>query len=208
MQGQGLSEQEIVQNLQGQGLSPLEISQALEQTKIKKAIELVENEMQPSVLESEETLPQEEQTPEYIYPTPQAYSQYQEYQPYNVSAETTTEIAEQIFEEKISKIKKEIGNISELKLMLNKKIENIDERLKKIEEIIDRLQASIIGKIGSYGSSLDEIKQEMGMMQESFSKALNPLIDRTRKTSDNFDEAKEIKPRKSKKSDGFESFLR
>ena len=75
--------------------------------------------------------------------------------------------------------------------------------MKKIENIIEQLQATILGKIGSYGESIDDIKNEMGMMQESFSKALGPLIDRSREKSE-----KPAKRKPARKSDGFEHYLR
>ena len=40
--------------------------------------------------------------------------------------------------------------------------------MKRIESIIDKLQSSILEKVGSYGSNLDSIKKEMSMMQDSF----------------------------------------
>ena len=75
--------------------------------------------------------------------------------------------------------------------MTGKRIDNIDDRLKKIEEVIDLLQKAIINKIGSFGDNIEQIKEEMGMMQESFSKAL-PNMPKDKK----------------RRSDGFEHYLR
>jgi len=180
--------------------------------------EIPQGEMQPSVMEQVAQVPTtpqapapEAETPEYVYPTPQPqYPEYQEYQPYQVvSSETMTEIAEQITEEKMDKIKKEITSLSNFRTTIERRTKDIDERLKKIEEIIDRLQATILGKIGSYGQNLQDIKKEMEMMQESFSKALPPLLDKTKT-----EEAETEKPTKRKtaggkrRGDDFESYLR
>jgi len=226
---QGLTNEQIIQGLQEQGFSPLEINQAIEQVNIKTAVSqnnldnnAVGAEMQPSIAEypaypTESPLPmpepqqQEEiQALEYAYPTPQlqaspqAYQTYQEYQPYS-SSESITEIAEQIAEEKFNLIKKEIGNISEFKTISNKKLENFDERLKRIEEIIDKLQATIIGKIGNFSQNVQDIKEEMGMMQESFSKALNPLVEKSRGKASQEEKAE---TKHKRKSNGFEHYLR
>jgi len=152
-----------------------------------------------------EPAPVVEETPEYIYPTPQAY--YPEYQPYQPQAETetVTEIAEQIVDEKLNKLKKELSLFSNFKTTAERKIKNIDERLKKIEEIIDKLQASIIGKIGSYGQSLQDIKKEMFLMQESFSKALPGF--KKPKTKITTAKKKQVKKTGKKKS-GIEHYLR
>lgn len=237
MQDQGMNDEQIAQKLQEQGFSPLDINQSLEQARIKSAVSSADeypiptpnNEMQPSVMEmpqeqeqypiseieqlQQTQQPQTQQTQEYTpqYPPYPQYQQYQEYQPYQANTETITEIAEQIAQEKISALKKNLGNIEELKLKTERKIENIDERLKKIESIIDKLQAAILNKIGNYGENIEDIKEEMKMMQESFSKALNPLIDRAREKQikEEGQGTKEGKQeRKQKKSDGFENYLR
>ena len=158
--------------------------------------------MQPSVMEQPET-EQPQQAEQYIYQTPQP--QYAEYQPYqSASPETITEIAEQITEEKTAKIKKALSSLEEFKAISLKKIEKIDERLKRIEDIIDKLQISILGKISSYGESIENIRDEMSIMQESFSKALPQLIGKPKKQ----EEPKEEKREKHKKSSAIEHYLR
>ena len=84
------------------------------------------------------------------------------------------EIADQIFSEKIKKIQKQLDATSEAAIVLQTKTENISERLKKIESIIDKLQIAILEKVGSYGQNLESIKKEMSMMQDSFSKMVSP----------------------------------
>ncbi|MBU4308241.1 MAG: hypothetical protein KJ566_00390 [Nanoarchaeota archaeon] len=113
-------------------------------------------------------------------PAPQTQEEYypQEnygstgYDDYNsgTNTDTTIEISEQVFEEKIKKTNKKITELTEFKNLAETKIENISERLKRIETIIDKLQISILEKIGSYGENLGSIKKEMSMMQDSFGK--------------------------------------
>lgn len=220
LQGQGMQEEDIIQALRENGISELEINQALEQSKIKAAVgEGYENQeepfpqeqqeaMQPSMMapapqpENYSPVQQEQQAPaqeeQYMYPTPQPYSQgYQEYQPYQEnSTETISEISEQIAEEKLSRLKQEIGNIAVLKSNIERKTKDLDERLKRIEEIIDRLQAGIMGRIGMYGENIQDIKKEMQLMQESFSKAL-PHYER--KSSEDKIISKQVKKTPSKK---------
>ena len=219
LQEQGLSESDIIQNLQEQGFSPREINDAIEQAKIKVAVQDTETgEMQPSVLEQESPVPEQTQEiqeasgqQEYA-PYPQQYQQYpqptyQEYQSYQPASETITEIAEQITDEKISALKNELSQVQDFKLTATRKVEDLNERLRKIEDIIDKLQAAIIGKIGSFSSNIQDIKDEMGMMQESFSKVLNPLVEKAKSARKERQEpVKEA--RKTKKSDGFEHYLR
>ncbi|MEK6832493.1 MAG: hypothetical protein AABY32_00470 [Nanoarchaeota archaeon] len=88
----------------------------------------------------------------------------------NYNADTFIEIAEQVFLERIKKEQKQIAALNEFATLAETKISNDHERIKRIEEIIDKLQVAILEKIGSYGRNLDSIKNEMGMMQESFGK--------------------------------------
>ncbi len=118
-----------------------------------------------------EQLPQEGYA--YQYPA----QQYQEYSYAQPDTGTMTEIAEQIVNEKLQKIEKQISEITSFKTETSGKINNTDERLRRIEMLIDRLQASILGKIGEYGRNISDLKDEMLSTQDSFSKILNPLTE-------------------------------
>jgi hypothetical protein len=89
--------------------------------------------------------------------------------------DTIIEISEQVFSEKIKKEQKQINSLNEFATLIETRITNDHERLKRIESIIDKLQIAILEKIGSYGKNLESIKSEMGMMQESFEKMVPVL---------------------------------
>lgn len=162
-----------------------------------------EEEMQPSIMPSGEApqpiIPGRNETSEEVYtpteetyapqqqytqPTtdyqprtqePQYYPQTETYQEYTPTgnADTMIEIADQVFSEKIRKLQKVIETTSETAILLQNKFENLSERVKKIENIIDKLQIAILEKVGSYGQNLESIKKEMTMMQDSFSKVIS-----------------------------------
>lgn len=140
----------------------------------------------PAPSPSYPTYQYQESQPYYSSQYPyQEYSYYQTYeQPYqqyqSQSTEMITELTEQIVEEKINEIRKKILELFSFKTLLEKKVENIDERLKKIENMFQELQLKILDKVSSYSQNLDIIKKEMEMMQDSFSKIVNPLIDLAR----------------------------
>ncbi|MBX4211932.1 hypothetical protein KW787_00550 [Candidatus Pacearchaeota archaeon] len=133
--------------------------------------------MQPSMMNVAPSQAQEQ--PEYAaQPQYQAYQQNyaQEapgqqydysYQP-SVSPDTIAEISEQIVSEKIFAIKKEFEKTMDMKTIFESKIEFIDERLKRIEKIIDRLQLSILQKVGEYTTNVEDIKKELVETQKSF----------------------------------------
>lgn len=228
-QQQGVSDEQISTSLMEQGYNPKEINDAISQSKIKAAVEnenaqntVIQSQnqdMQPSVMEEQVPTPQQESEAYQALQPQQDYSQYQEYaQQPAFSTETITEIAEQVITERLNKTKKQIENISEFKAITESKISSVDERLRRIESVIEKLQMAILEKIGTYGQSMQEIRDEMGTMQESFSKVINPLMDRTRTRIKNMEvneapeeiipETTEERPRKSKKKPDFEDYLR
>jgi hypothetical protein len=203
MKEQGLSDGDIITELSQQGVSPREISDALKQAQIKYAISNMGDnteEMQPSIM-SEENVPSPNDFNEQVYvprtyeegqyapqevypPSPSEYPEqqqyyapaegYEQYGMAGVDTNTVMEIADQVFSDKIRAIQKQVEDITESSLLLQTKMENFSDRLKKIEVIIDKLQIAILEKVGSYGRNLESVRKEMSMMQDSFSKMLSP----------------------------------
>ena len=149
---------------------------------------VADNNMYPSIMQPQEEQTEQSQnqeTPNEQYYEPQSYPDQQspqydsqqyssQYQPYqsSVSPETISEIAEQIASEKISPISTKIENLISSKTTSESKIQNIQERLERIEKIIDRLQLSIIQKVGDYMNDVSDLKKELIETQKSF-KALH-----------------------------------
>jgi|TARA_B100001971_G_C18221098_1_gene557247 hypothetical protein len=139
--------------------------------------------------QSPEVYPPETQDP-YYGQTPQAYSADTYYPPqYSADNETISEIAEQIASEKINEYTKKTGDIASFQNQIQEKVSDIDERLKRIEGGIDKLQQAVIGKIGEFGESTGAIHKDLDNLHGTVSKLMNPLID-------NYKELKKI----SKKS--------
>ena len=193
MQNQGVPDDEIVSRLHEQGVSPKEINDALNQSQIKRAVAdegynpSGQNPPAPSQQYQENYFPQTQESPEYSgqenYPQ-QEYIQPQEgyeqegygYSSGGSDTDTIIEISEQVFSEKIKKIQKQVDLTNEFRTLAQNKIDNLSERLKRIESMIDKLQMTILGEIGSYGDNLESIKKEMSMMQDSFGKVVNQAV--------------------------------
>lgn len=203
MKNQGMAEDQIIQELQEQGVSPQKINDALNQSQIKKAVSDYDNseEYSPSADNPEiaPPIPQEESPSGYYQQTKdiseQSYAPFQEdqnqypqtgyenYAGYQEEAggsysDTVIEISEQVFSEKIKKIQKQIDGLNEFKALAETKIKSSESSLKRIESILDKLQIAILERIGSYGKNLEGIKKEMSMMQDSFGKIINPVLDK------------------------------
>lgn len=191
MKRQGIPDEQIISELKQSGISPKEINDALKQAQIKNAVTDYGDEMQPSMMAQGEVPTPNQPSQTYQpgnYESAQQAIPQQEYQPqeqqyyapgvaaeYSAEMDTDTiiEVADQIVSEKTKKIQEQLENTSEIAALLKTKTENISERLKKIETIIDNLQIAILEKVGSYGQNLENIKKEMSMMQDSFSKMVS-----------------------------------
>lgn len=186
MRQEGKEESEIIRSLQEQGISPKEIQDTLSQSQIKQAIseQPPTPETQSNYPTTQEYTPQPEYSPETYAPSPQSYSepQYaeQSYQPQtydetsyaSTGTESMMEIAEQVASEKVKEIKIQIEKIMEFATLTNTKIESLQERIKRIEATMDKLQLSVLDKVGSYGKDLSSIKNEMEMIENNFSKII------------------------------------
>ena len=138
------------------------------------------------------------------YAPEQSYYQYQ-YAPQTAGGisdtDTMIEIAEQVFAEKSRQLQKKIDDLVEFKTLNQVKIDDFSNRLKRIEAIIDDLQTSILEKVGMYGKGLENVKKEMNMIEDSFSKMVDKIMDKTNeRPHHNTDTGKTITVRKSRKT--------
>ncbi len=132
---------------------------------------------------------QYQQFQEYAPQAEQQYQQFQEYAPQAgyqyqnaggmIDTDTMIEVSEQVFSEKNRPLQKKIEDMNEFRALAQTNIDHISERLKKIEAIIDRLQASILEKVGGYGQGIESVRKEMNMMQDSFSKMVNNIAEKS-----------------------------
>ena len=246
---QGGTEPQIIEYLRQEGISPREIEEALSQSKIKSAInmeqqyqkqpdsipqpdsprETMRPSMSPMEYQQSRNLQQTQIQEPIEYEQNQVYGQpqeqyapqyYEEYAPPQVSdVETMSDIAEQIYEEKTSEIRKQISEFTKFKDSLLLEVERINERLVRIENVFNELQVAILKKIGEYGEGVQNIEKEIKTTQNSFSKLVNPLTDNIRELQKITGlKTESISPQKTKvnpestptKKDkiGFEDYLR
>tara|TARA_Y100000034_G_C6847533_1_gene384073 strand:- start:29 stop:907 length:879 start_codon:yes stop_codon:yes gene_type:complete len=188
--------------------------------------------MSPSIMPQQETqqvqqLPQpphpdqsiQQNNQPVVYEQNQPYPEYQpigseeSYEPYQeyssgVDIETITDLANQIIEDKMQKMKKEMITFSKVSRNMEAQTNELKRRLEKIENTIEALQMSIIKKIGDYGEDIKKISKELDATQDSFSKMVDPIMDKERKKIQNPSKEEKSKPPKTKKSDSFEDYLR
>ena len=75
-----------------------------------------------------------------------------------------------------------LAGLIEFKTLIGAKVDRIDERLNRIESIIDQLQTMLMRKATEQEQNIEDIKTEMIGMQKGFGKIINPLVDKSRET--------------------------
>lgn len=185
MRQAGMQDSEIILKLQEQKVPYRAISEAMSQSKIKQAVEAQEEPLppmpsdmqaqqqnyqqaQPEISQEYSEYPQQEMPPQQSEYEQQNY----EYAPGSISSDTIMEISEQVVSEKLSDVRKKLENMSLFKTELETKTEAIEDRLKRIEKIIDALQASVLRKVGDYVTNVEDIKKELIESQKTLAKAI------------------------------------
>lgn len=128
---------------------------------------------------------------DYYTQNPQAYEQYGYYpQQGGYDTDTITEIAEQVVAEKFEEFEGKTGDLVTFKNLTEEKLNDLSDRLKRMENSIEKLQQAIIGKIGEFGESTAAIHNDLDNLHGTMSKLMNPLVD-------NYNELKKLNSGKS-----------
>jgi hypothetical protein len=184
MQQQGMSDEDIVATLAQEGVNPADINDAIGKSNIKSAVyqEPAPGEQLPAEGYPQDQMPQQPMPPAGGgMPMPPAGGGYGGQFVQGMSSETVTEIAEQIISEKLTAVTKSITTIDVFRDNVQRIVNSLDERLKQVESVIDELKSAIIKKFGEVGENVEAIKNEMGMVQDSFSKVVKPWTEQAAK---------------------------
>ncbi|MEK6842734.1 MAG: hypothetical protein AABX84_02865, partial [Nanoarchaeota archaeon] len=187
MRNQGINDDEIVRTLQEHGVTPKAISDAFGQAQIKQAVtdeftppepqagQFPEQQYTPKTQEADAGYAQQEYQPyqQQQYSPQQGYEE--SYSPGGLDTSTVIEISEQVFNEKIQKMQKQLKEVSDFKSLAEGKLESLTDKVKRMEHLMDTLQVEILEKIGSYGRNVEHVKKELDMVQDSFAKMVPSL---------------------------------
>lgn len=144
---------------------------------------------------------------------PQNYEPYNDYYSQGFDIETIKDISSQVIEDKLSDLQKEIDSVIKLRTNIKFKIQSMENRIAKLEAIIEQLQYSIIKKIGEYGEKIENISNEMQFTQSSFAKLINPIFENQKEKLNKKEETDKKQKKQIKKTEeddigGFEKFVR
>ncbi len=161
MRQQGLTNNQIIQNLQRLGYDSDQIFNAINQADIKGGITntpLEDFGAQPAAPE----------------PIPSIRAETEDY---GVDKERIEEVAEAIIDEKWDELVKNINKIIEWKNKSESKISSLEQQFKDLKNDFDKLHQAVIGKIGEYDQNILNVGTEIKVMEKVFQKVLPTLTE-------------------------------
>lgn len=98
-----------------------------------------------------------------------------DYQPYQeaISSDIVTEVAEQVVSERLAGLQERLEKAIDFRTTADARLTALEDRLVRIEQIMDRLQMSLLQRMGEYVQDVRDVKQELQETQKTF-KALVP----------------------------------
>lgn len=154
MQGQGLTNNQIVQALQRQGYDTATIMDALSQADAKHGVE-------PFAPAPHEEMPVPQQQPQA---PPQR-------------SEAFEEIAEHIVDEKWQEFTRELGKVGEWRDSVNSRLDRLEQGVMDMKSDLENLHRGILTKIGDYDKNLLDVGTEIKAMEKVFQKVLPTLTE-------------------------------
>ncbi len=171
MRQQGLSNNQIIQNLQRAGYSNTQIFDAMNQADAKMAVEST----QPGFMQSNpETHTQElfTQPPEEIPNMPQNQGVQYPMNNFSDNQVKVEELVEAIIEEKWSELVRDVNKIVDWKNKVESKLSEMESKLESLRESFSDLNRAVISKVNDYDRHILEVGSDIKAMEKVFSKVL------------------------------------
>lgn len=183
---EGRTEQEVIFGLEQKGVSAEEIREALSQARIKEAVDTSSQgygqgeagdygpaAAMPEYQEGYSST--EGDYGAYSAPAPglAPSAEYSAYSSGAVGSDVLQEMAEQAVAEKLSSLKNKIDAALDFRALAETKISYLDERVKRMEKIIDRIEVSVLQKMGEQAGAVGDIRNEIIETQKSFKSLLD-----------------------------------
>lgn len=97
--------------------------------------------------------------------------------------EDIEKIAEDIVDEKWTKLVGELNEIKNWKEAINEQVKEVKDAVSKLDSKLGDVQKAILGKVGEYNSSLKDVNVELKAMSKVFEKILPTFTDNIKKLS-------------------------
>lgn len=177
MRNQGLSNNQVIQNLQREGYSNTQIFDAMNQADTKMAVEG----MQPAA-DMLPANPQNSASGDGLFTQSPVQTQDQSTMPlgnnesipsgFGDNQVKVEELVEAIIEEKWDELLKDVNKIVSWKNKVETRISEIEVKVDHLKENFTDLQRAVIGKVNDYDKHILEVGSELKAMEKVFSKVL------------------------------------
>lgn len=162
MRAQGLSNNQIIQEMQSQGFNPEQIFDGMNK--------LDSGNMPAGPLNPTPNMqPQEMPMPDIAADNPPPESANMGF---DLNKDKIEEMAEAIIDEKWEELVKSINKIIEWKDDMESKVNKIEQEIKDLKANFNQLHSSIIGKIHEYDKNIVNVGTEVKAMEKVFEKVL------------------------------------
>ena len=180
MKQQGLTNNQIIQNLQRAGYTNTQIFDAMNQADTKMAVEgaqpgmlqqaPVEEQQQPQPSQEMFTQPPSD-IPSSTFTSPVSTSEFSQ-SSYTDNQVQTEELVEAIIEEKWSELIKDVNKIVEWKNKMESKISELESQFESLKDSFSDLNKAVVGKVNDYDKHILEVGSDIKAMEKVFSKVL------------------------------------
>lgn len=177
MRQQGLSNNQVIQNLQREGYSNTQVFDAMNQADTKMAVEG----MQPMPgVSNGANVSSNDASAGLFTQAPVEQTNFEPSQPVNNNQPIfqdseqvkVEELVEAIIEEKWNELLKDVNKIVTWKNKVELRISEIEVKLDHLKESFSDLQRGVIGKVNDYDKHILEVGSEIRAMEKVFSKVL------------------------------------
>lgn len=198
MRNRGMSDNQIVQQMQREGYSSESIFNALSQADLRGSNSA--GAIPPPMPEMDVPDAPQFRQPQNSYQSSPAQSEPQN-ESNAIDEDRIEEIAESIIDEKWDEIVKSVNKIIDWKNDMDAKISEIEEKALHLQDNFDKLHRAVIGKIDDYDKTLMNVGAEIKAMNEIFQKILPVFTDNVQtlqRVTQKISQAKEKEPAKKK----------
>jgi len=180
LRAQGLTNNQIIQNLQREGYSAKQISDAMSQADLRANIEGVST--VGAISEYPEATEVREEAPQMGATTGQ-----------ELSPETIQALIEAVIEEKWEDLVSRVSLIIDWKDKIEQRMTSLEQQLVDLKELVDKIHSAVLEKVGEYETTMQDVATELKALEKVFSKILPGFMENVSELSRITKEMKEAK---------------
>lgn len=166
MKQQGYDNSQIVQILQRDGYSSAQVFDAINQVELRSG----------APVQGNPTIPMQQQ---------QQYAMEQQ--------ASIEEYVETIIDEKWTELEKDIQKIIDWKNRSELRIQELNARVDDLRDRFEKVQGALLGKIGDYDKTMQDVGADLKAMERVFSKVLPQFTDNVKQLNDITEKMKDHK---------------